>query len=113
MDKIIFLKNAITTAMIEYAAYLAGANLPKVEYSVLTDDKHYRYQLLAVGWEKNERIYSVIFHADIINDHIWIQEDTTEEGFANLLLEKGVDKKEVVLAYYPDYHRQYTEFAVA
>jgi len=45
-------------------------------------------------------------------DKIWIQEDNTEDGFANLLLEKGVEKKEIVLAYYPDYHRQYTEFTV-
>jgi XisI protein len=113
MDKIAFLQNSITSAMSEYADYLAGSNLPKVDYSLLTDDIHKRYQLLAVGWEKNERIYSVVFHADIINDHVWIQEDNTEDGFANLLLEKGVDKKDVVLAYYPDYHRQYTEFAVA
>ncbi len=99
--------------MAEYADYLSGSNLPKVDYSLLTDEHHGKYQLLAVGWEKNERIYSVIFHADIVGEHSWIQEDNTEDGFANLLLEKGVDKKDIVLAYYPEHHRQYTEFAVA
>jgi hypothetical protein len=112
MDKINFLRKNIVEAMSEYAEYLLGSNLPKVEYSVLSDEKHHKYQLLAIGWDKNERIYSVIFHADIINSHVWIQEDNTQDGFANLLLEKGIDKKEMVLAYYPDYHRQYTEFAV-
>ncbi len=113
MEKVDFLRKSITSAMTEYAKYLSGSNLPKVEYSLLTDEKHGKYQLLAVGWEKSERIYYIIFHADIVGEHIWIQEDNTEDGFANLLLERGVDKKDIVLAYYPDYHREFTEFAVA
>ena len=113
MEKVDFLRKSIIAAMSEYADYLSGSNLPKVEYSLLKDEKHDKYQLTAIGWEKNERIYYVVFHADIVGGHIWIQEDNTEEGFANLLLEKGVDKKDIVLAYYPDYHRQYTEFAIA
>ena len=44
---------------------------------------------------------------------IWIQEDNTEDGLAALLAEKGIAKKEVVLAYFPEYHRKYTEYAVA
>jgi len=113
MERIDFLRKTIIQSMTEYAQYLSGSNLPKVEYQLITDEKHDIYQLLAVGWENNERIYYVIFHADLIQGKVWIQEDNTEDGFANLLLEKGVDKKEIVLAYYPDYHRQYTEFAVA
>jgi hypothetical protein len=48
-----------------------------------------------------------------IGKKIWIQEDNTEDGLANLLLEKGIQKQEIVLAYYPEYHRSYTEFAAA
>ncbi len=99
--------------MNDYAQYLDGSNLPKVAYSILGDERHDKYQLLAVGWDKNDRIYHIVFHADIVGGHIWIQEDNTEDGFANLLLEQGVDKKDVVLAYYPEHHRQFTEFAVA
>ncbi len=113
MEKIGFLRESIVSAMADYAHYLSGSNLPKVEYTLLTDEKHDKYQLLAVGWEKSERIYQVIFHADIVDGHVWIQEDNTEDGFANLLLEKGLDKKDIVLAYFPDFHRQFTEFAVA
>jgi hypothetical protein len=113
MDKIASFRNNIQLAMTGYADYLRGSNLPEVEYQLITDEKHDKYQLLAIGWEKHERIYQVIFQADIIKGKIWIQEDNTEDGFANLLLEKGIDKKDIVLAYYPDYHRQFTEFAVA
>lgn len=113
MGKIEFFRVCIVNAMTEYAEYLSGSNLPKVDYQLLTDEKHDKYQLLAIGWDKSERIYYVIFHADIIGEKIWIQEDNTEDGFANLLLEKGVDKKDIVLAYFPDYHRHYTEFSAA
>jgi len=113
MERINFLRESVIQAMAEYADYLAGSNLPQVEYQLLTDEKHDKYQLLAVGWEDKDRIYYIIFHADIINGKVWIQEDNTEDGFANLLLEKGVEKQEIVLAYYPEYHRQYTEFAKA
>ncbi len=113
MDKAAFLKKNLVSAMKNYADYLSGANLPKVDYSVLTDDQHLRYQLLAIGWDKSERVFSVIFHADIVDEHIWIQEDNSEEGLAALLLEKGISPQDIVLAYYPEYHRQYTDFAVA
>lgn len=113
MERIVFFRNSILQAMAEYADYLKGSNLPSIEYQLLTDETHDKYQLLAVGWEKSERIYYVIFQADIINNKIWIQEDNTEDGFANLLLEKGVNKQDIVLAYYPDYHRPYTDFATA
>jgi XisI protein len=113
MERIAILRKAVMEAMTEHAALLAGANQPKVEYQVLTDEKHDKYQLLAVGWEGHERVYYVIFHADIIGGKIWVQEDNTEEGFASLLLEKGIEKQDIVLAYYPDFHRGFTEFAVA
>lgn len=105
MERVNFLQNSIVQAMTEYGEYLSGFNLPKVDYQLLTDDQHKKYQLLPIGWEKEERIYYIIFHADIIKEKVWIQEDNTEDGLANLLLEKGVDKQEIVLAYYPDYHR--------
>lgn len=99
--------------MSEYADYLAGSNLPKVDYSVLADEKKGKFQLLAVGWEGSERVFQVIFHADLVGERVWIQEDNTEDGLANLLLERGVEKSDIVLAYFPDYHRSFTEFAVA
>lgn len=48
----------------------------------------------------------------ILNDKIWIQKDNTETGIANLLTEKGIPKKDIVLSFYPPAHRELTEFAV-
>ncbi len=113
MERIAILREAIIEVYEEYAAYLRGSNYASVDYQVITDDKHNHYQLVAVGWENDKRIFYVIFQADIIGNKIWIQEDNTEDGLAALLGEKKIAKKEVVLAYFPEYHRKYTEYAVA
>jgi hypothetical protein len=57
-------------------------------------------------------IYATIVHIDIRNGKIWVQYDGTEEGMANRLLELGVPRDDIVLAFHPPYKRQYTNFAV-
>jgi len=51
-------------------------------------------------------------HIDIKNGKIWIQHDGTERGVANDLVEWGVPKEDIVLAFHAPYRRQYTGFAV-
>ena len=113
MERINVFRNAIIESYKEYAAYLRGTNYSSVDYHLVIDDENNRYQLEAVGWENDRRIFYVIFQSDIIGDKIWIQEDNTEDGLASFLEEKGIAKKELVLAYFPEYHRKYTEYAVA
>ena len=79
----------------------------------VSDDKNHHYQFLWLGWKGDKQIFNVAFHIDILNDKIWIQRDNTETGIANLLTEKGIPQKEIVLAYYPPAHRELTDFAVS
>ena len=53
-----------------------------------------------------------MIHIDIKGDKIWIQHDGTEYGVATELIEAGVQKEKVVLAFKPLEMRKYTEFAV-
>jgi hypothetical protein len=43
---------------------------------------------------------------------IWIQHDGTEIGIANQLVELGIPKSDIVLAFHSPFKRQFTEFAV-
>ncbi len=113
MDRININKNLVLNVFTEYKTYLKGSNFSSVDYQIITDEKNHHYQLVAVGWEGDERIFYVIFQADLIGEKIWIQEDNTEDGLASFLEEKGISKKEIVLAYFPEYHRKYTAYAVA
>jgi hypothetical protein len=49
---------------------------------------------------------------DIKDGKIWVQHDGTEEAIADRLVERGVAKQDIVLAYHAPHVRQYTEFAV-
>jgi hypothetical protein len=42
---------------------------------------------------------------------IWVQHDGTEDAIADQLVEKGVPKQEIVLAYHAPNVRKYTDFA--
>jgi serine/threonine protein kinase len=83
-----------------------------LEYDVQTifDTLHDHYQLLHVGWRNNRRDFGCILHLDIKDGKIWIQHDGTEEGIANQLVEMGVPKQDIVLAFHEPYVRQFTDF---
>ena len=84
-----------------------------VEIQNIFDTEHDHYQLVHAGWFKKERQYGCIIHLDIKEGKIWIQHDGTEIGVASELVELGVPKEDIVLAYHPPYKRPYTDFAVA
>jgi hypothetical protein len=82
-----------------------------IEIQMVFDKENHHYQLLNVGWDKNERIRGCVLHIDIKEGKIWIQHDGTEIGIANELVEMGVPKQDIVLAFHAPYKRQYTGFA--
>lgn len=84
-----------------------------IETEIIADTANDHYQLLRVGWDKHQRIHGSVFHVDIKGDKIWIQYDGTETGIANELVELGVPKENIVLAFHAPSRRPYTGFAVA
>lgn len=78
----------------------------------IIDEVNGHYLLLRVGWDGMKRKYSALLHLDIKNDKIWIQQDYTEEGIATDLLELGIAKSDIVLAFQAPLKRPFTEFAV-
>ena len=103
----------MTHAQRGYLKNLRQTDNQNIDFQPIIDDKGKHFQLIAVGWEGKQRVFNLLFHLDIIGEKIWIQADKMEDSVAEVLVEKGVSKKEIVLAYFPDYHRAYTEYAVA
>jgi XisI protein len=71
-----------------------------------------RYQIFHAGWDGIQRVFGALIHIDLIGEKIWIQYDGTEVGVANELVELGVPKHDIVLAYHSPFMRQYDGFAV-
>jgi hypothetical protein len=83
-----------------------------VESQLVIDPVNHHYQLLHVGWQGEKRIYACPIHIDIKDGKIWIQQDFTEVGIAQQLLERGVAKSDVVLGFRSPFMRQLSEFSV-
>jgi hypothetical protein len=57
--------------------------------------------------------FLVLMHFDLKGDKIWIQADGTDLILAEPLVEKGVPKEDIVLAFHAPYRRPYTGCAEA
>ncbi|MEH2124186.1 XisI protein [Nostoc sp.] len=110
MDTLDNYRQIIQKILNEYAQlpYAYG----ELERQLIIDQTANHYLLLTLGWENNHRVHGCLVHIDIINDKIWIQRDGTEYGIANELVNAGISKNQIVLAFQPVDVRQYTEFAV-
>ena len=79
----------------------------------ISDDQQENYILLDVGWEGKKHIHDCIIHVEMKDDKIWIHCDGTEDGVATELMEAGIPKEHIVLAFHHPKERPYTGFAVA
>ena len=75
------------------------------------DELQGHFELLRVGWRKKHRVHGIVLHVDIRDGKVWIQHDGTEDGIADALLEAGIPKEHIVLAFHPPYKRPYTGFS--
>ena len=88
-------------------------NVQEYEVQTIFDSEHDHYQLLYVGWRGDKRDFGCLLHLDIKGGKIWIQHDGTEEGIANRLVEMGVPKQDIILAFHEPYVRQFTGFGTS
>jgi hypothetical protein len=104
MDKLTQFNQIVIDVLKEYKSQFRLTN-QDIKNEIVIDENNHHYQFLWTGWRGEKHIFNVAFHIDIV--------DNTEVGIANLLVEKGISKEDIVLAYFPKAHRKYTEFAAA
>ena len=112
MERVNYFQSKIHEAIEDYLVELRQPSDMDIEFIPVEDTKKNHYQINAMGWESYKRVFNLLFHIDIIGDKIWVQEDKMEESITERLVEKGVSKKDIVIGYFPDYHRPFTEYAV-
>ena len=104
----------IVSFLEEYAVY-KPVNLPNCDNQVIADFERNHFQLVRIGWDDDETfVYHVVFHFDLKPDgKIWIQANWTDLDMAQELMERGVEKMDIVIGFQAPRHRQYTGYAVA
>ena len=110
MDRIAQYRQIITQLLDEYAGYERPDS--NIEMETIFDTEKDRYQLVALGWREKKRIHGCVIHIDIKDGKVWLQHDATDAVIAEQLVEMGIPKEEIVLAFYTEFRRRYTDFAV-
>jgi hypothetical protein len=113
MDKLKIFQSVIKSVITEYATSRKILNSENTEFQLLFDDVNGHYQLYRVGWEGLERVHYCVFHIDIKNEKIWVQEDATDYDIVGELEDQNIAKKDIVLGFHAPYKRPYTEYAIA
>ena len=103
------LLSALATALNAYHTAHDNAVLAHCVFDTARD----HYILLQIGWVGHRRIRGITLYVRLCHGKFWIEDDMTEEGIATDLLQAGVPKEDIVLAFQPPEARQFTEFAPA
>ena len=104
-------RHLIERILVEYARVPYSHGDFRLQTAFDRDQNH--YVLMLVGWEGVRRVHGCLVHVDLIDGKFWIQRDGTEYGIAQELLDAGVPKDRIVLAFRSLEMRRLTGFAVA
>lgn len=75
------------------------------------DEKNHHYQVTFIGWQSQKRVFFTVFHPDIMDGKVWVQEAASEFDVVGELEHAGIPKGDIVLAFHAPYKRKYTGYA--
>jgi hypothetical protein len=105
------LEKVVIKVLQDYRDFIG--NDPDSNIQLIIDQSKTHYLLIETGWQNNRRIYGNLIHIEIVNNKIWIQQDGTEAGIANELVQQGIPPQQIVLAFKAPERREITDFAVS
>ena len=93
----------------EYAAFKPSYGAIDVE--TIFDDVRGHYELMYAGWIDQKRVHGSVVHVDLKDDKVWIEQDGTERGITDDLMELGIPQDRIVLAFQHPTQRRHGAFA--
>jgi len=111
MDPVTAFREAVERVLTVYTQipYAHG----ELRCEALFDRERDRYALVTLGWNAGKRVHFSLVHIDIVDGKIWIEKDNTEDGVASELVQAGIPKSRIVLAFRSPEMRKDTEYAYA
>ncbi|HMQ49032.1 MAG TPA: element excision factor XisI family protein [Saprospiraceae bacterium] len=111
MEKVA-LYRSIAKLIIAALGQKKGVSKHKIRYQTIFDEQNGNYILLRNGWKGSIRFYNIIVHIEVDeNGLVWLHQDNTDLIIADLLMEKGIPRDHIVLAFHPPIARPDTTFA--
>jgi hypothetical protein len=109
MDRLVKYRESIKAFLIKYAESMK--NNSEIETELIFDTENDHYLLLDIGWQKSHRVHDCIFHFDIKDGKIWLQENNTDLEVDDDLAAMGISKDEIVVGFHHPSMRKYSEYA--
>jgi hypothetical protein len=113
MDRLNHYRTLIKQILQRHADLMNSQPVPGEEVDCVFDEQRDHYLLLKYGWPRGKHTHYTKLHVRIAENKIWIEEDMTEDGLGNELVEAGIPKEDIVLAFNPPELRYLTEYALA
>lgn len=113
MDKLTEYPKVIEGILAEYIDLCNLRPNQNIETFLIVDQPKGHYIWMNLGWQNGERIVGITVYVRLQDGKFWIEEDWTENGIATDLVDAGVPKEDIVLAFHEPKMRQYTDFAAA
>ena len=110
MEKLERYRTYIKQLLSDYASLSPSDG--EAETELIFDTERDHYQVVNTGSKNRQPMYGCVLHLDIKGEKIWIHHDGAEIDIASQLVNLGVPKSDIVLAFHEPLVRQYTGFAV-
>ncbi len=110
MDRLERYREIVRRVIREYASYKPSNG--QIDTEAIEDRERDHYEVMHVGWDGQRRVHGSVVHIDIIGDKVWLQYDGTSRPVADELIEAGIPREDIVLAFHPPDVRPLTGFAV-
>ncbi|MEM9889100.1 MAG: element excision factor XisI family protein [Bacteroidota bacterium] len=96
MDKLEQYRTAIIEEL-EYQLELEYSDMPAVNYKLIQDGT--QFVVIAVGWHEKKFIHDLWFHLELIDEKVWFFENNTDYQIDKALVERGIEKEDMVVAW--------------
>ena len=113
MDKLVNYRETIQKILTDYDNLANRSSKKKYETCLIFDETHDHYLWMSIGWVNKKKINNTQIHIRIKNERVYIEQDWTDIGITAELLEAGIPKEDIVLAFHDPESRKLTEFAIA
>ncbi|AUC62412.1 recombination directionality factor XisI [Cyanobacterium sp. HL-69] len=94
MDKSIKYADILTEVLRQQSTI--QPRLQNLTISSVCDRDTGHFLIIMTGWQKESWRDQILFHARLIDDKIVIEDDNFEEGLTNILVQEGIDDKDIV-----------------
>jgi hypothetical protein len=101
MDTVKSYQAVIKQVISEYAKLRPSHG--NIHLEPIFDDMNSRYALMQFGWDRERRVRGNLIYVRIKNGKVLIEYDGIEGGITQDLIDRGISKHDIVLAFLPEF----------